>query len=121
MNGYVLVYDLTREIYGVYNLKPTEPPYLVGNSAEYIVERPCCVGPNNYPLANYVEDFWAADFAYTGAGVLHYPGQTGSSTSLITMVADNGTTPISYTPEIGPPYQILFSDENCAYVGGCTP
>jgi hypothetical protein len=122
MNGYLYVYDLTLQIYGVYNLQPTTTPYLVGNSAEYIVERPCCVsGATLYALANYVEDFWASNYAYTGGGVLRYPGQTGANTALITMYADNGTTPISYTPEIGPPYQILFNTVNCARSGGCTP
>ena len=121
MQGYVYVYDLTLEIYGAYSLVPTKPPYLVGNSAEYIVERPCCNGPNFYPLANYISDFWASNYAYTNAGTLRTPGQTNSKTSLITMVADDGVTAISYTPEIGPPYQIWFSDANCAYTGGCTP
>jgi Peptidase A4 family len=121
MNGYVFVYDQTLNIYKDVNLVPTEGPYLVGNSAEYIVERPCCNGPNFYALANYIFDFWASNYAYTNAGVLRTPGQTGPKTSLITMVADDGVTAISYPPEIGPPYQIWFSDENCAYSGGCTP
>ncbi|MFZ0496191.1 MAG: G1 family glutamic endopeptidase [Methylocella sp.] len=119
--GYVYVYDLTRAIYGAYSIAPTGSTRLVGDSAEYIVERPCCNGSNYYALVNYVGDFWASNYAYTGAGVLRYPGQTGSNTSLLTMYADNGTTPISYTPEIGPPYQIWFNDVNCAYSGGCTP
>jgi hypothetical protein len=119
-NGYVFVYDLTLNIYADVNLVPTEPPYLVGNSAEYIVERPGCGVSCIYPLANYVEDFWAANYAYTNSGVLSYPGQTGPNTSLITMLSDTGI-PISYTPEIGPPFQILFNDENCAYSGGCQP
>ena len=120
-NGYVFVYDLTLNIYADVNLVPTKPPYLVGNSAEYVVERPCCVGSNNYPLANYISDFWASNYAYTNAGTLRTPGQTNSKTSLMTMVADDGVTAISYPAEIGPPYQIWFSDENCAYSGGCTP
>jgi hypothetical protein len=119
-NGFVYLCDLTLAICATYHLAPTMPPYLVGNSAEYIVERPCCNGSNYYALANYVQDFWAGNYAYTGAYVLHYPGQTGSTTALITMFSDNNI-PISYTPEIGLNYQIWFNDENCAQVGGCTP
>ncbi len=121
MQGYVTVYDLTLDIYADVSLVPTKPPYLVGNSAEYIVERPCCVGSNFYPLANYISDFWAGNTAYTNAGVLRTPGQTGPNTSLITMFADDGVTAISHPEQIGPPYQIWFSDEHCAYSGGCTP
>jgi Peptidase A4 family len=122
MNGYVFVQDLTLNIYKTVNLVPTEPPYLVGSSAEYIVERPYGSGSGlgYYPLANYISNFWASSYAYTTSATLRTPGQTNTKTSLITMVADDGT-PISYPAEVGPPYQIWLSDENCAYSGGCTP
>ncbi|MGH6850200.1 MAG: G1 family glutamic endopeptidase, partial [Methylocella sp.] len=120
-NGYVFVHDLTLNIYADVNLVPTEGPYLVGNSAEYVVERPCCNGANFYALANYISDFWASNYAYTNAGKLRTPGQTGPHTAIMTMVADDGVTAISYPAEVGPPYQIWFADENCAYTGGCTP
>lgn len=119
--GYVYVYDLTLQIYGSYSIQPTGSTRLVGDSAEYIVERPCCNGSNYYALANYLQDFWASSYAATGAGVAYYPGNTGGRTKIITMYNDSGTIPISYTPEIGPPYQIWFNTENCAYSGGCTP
>jgi hypothetical protein len=64
-NGYVFIEDETLGVYGTYNLQPTETPYLVGNSAEYIVERPCCDNGYYDTLADYVMDFWADDYAYT--------------------------------------------------------
>jgi len=45
---------------------------------------------------------------------------------LLTMYDDSGTIPISYVEEQGTAgnagkYSLMFSDENCAYTGGCTP
>jgi hypothetical protein len=42
------------------------------------------------------------------------------------MYDDSGTIPISYVDEQGTAgnagkYSLFFSDENCAYSGGCTP
>jgi hypothetical protein len=120
-NGYVYIQDLTQQIYATYHLQPTQAPYLVGNSAEYIVERPCCNGSKFYALANYVGNFWANSYAWTGAGQYYYPTTSGSNTAIVTMVADNGQTQISQVLEVGANYQIFFTDENCAYSGGCAP
>lgn len=120
-NGYVLIYDLTQNIYGVENLQATVPPFLVGNSVEFIVERPCCVnGSTLYPLANYVQDYWASSFAFDFSGNVYVPYDQSSNTQIITMLADDNVTAISSVPEIGV-YQLQFADENCAYSGGCTP
>jgi hypothetical protein len=65
--GFVYVEDETTLTYGTFGLTYLGGQPLVGNSAEYIVERPCCRGTNLYPLANYVWNFWAgltaAEFA----------------------------------------------------------
>jgi hypothetical protein len=119
-NGYVYIQDNTLGISSVVHLQPKEPPYLVGNSAEYIVERPCCNNGHDYPLANYVQDFWADSYAYTFAYTLEYPGLATSSTYLITMLNDQGTQAISTAYTAGN-NGVVFQDENCARNGGCTP
>ena len=49
-----------------------------------------------YPLANYVWEFFDDSFAYDAAGTLFYPGSTSATTAIVTMLADDGSTPISY-------------------------
>jgi hypothetical protein len=124
-NGYVWIEDLTTQTSGTYNLVPTEKPYLVGNSAEYVVERPCCSGGNFYPLVNYVADFWAFNYAqtfkeYFETGKTDYPGSSSSATWLLSMLDDAGDQSISVPTSTGNE-SIYFNDENCAYSGGCTP
>jgi Peptidase A4 family len=119
-NGYVYIQDNTLGISGVVHLQPTKLPYLVGNSAEYIVERPCCDNGHYDTLANYVQDFWADNYAYTFAFTLEYPGSTASSTYLINMVNDQDSQIISTAYTAGN-YGVVFRDENCAREGGCTP
>ena len=65
------------------------------NSAEYIVERPG-TGIGFFPLGNYILEFFSGSYAYDGAGTLFYPGSTAASTYILTMLADDGKTPISY-------------------------
>jgi hypothetical protein len=57
--GFVYIEDMTTLTYGTYGLTYVTGPPLVGNSADYIVEHPCCRGSNLYTLANYVWSFWA--------------------------------------------------------------
>ncbi len=120
-NGYVYVEDLTQGVSGTYHLTPTVTPYLVGNSADFIVERPCCLNGKYYPLSNYVQTFWAQSYAYPFTGAQLYPGSTATSTYVITMLDDSGTFAISSPVEIAPKYQIFFEDAACASSGGCTP
>jgi len=123
---FVFVEDVTQQWSGTFGIVYNGGPGLVGSSAEYIVERPCCNGSNYYPLANYVWEFFDDSFAYDGAGTLFYPGNAGTSTAIFTMYADNGSTPISFPDFYGTAgnqgrYSIWLADENCAYSGGCTP
>ncbi len=123
---FVFVEDITQQWSGTFGLTYVTGPGVVGSSAEYIVERPCCVGSNDYPLGNYVYEFFDYSFAYDGNGTLFYPGSTSPSTYVITMVADDGSTPISYVAGYGTAgyqgkYSLWVVDENCAFSGGCTP
>jgi Peptidase A4 family len=123
---FVFVEDVTQQWSGTFGLTYLSGPGLVGSSAEYIVERPCCNGGNYYPLGNYVWEFFDDSFAYDAAGALFYPGNTGPKTAIITMLADDGVTDISYPLFYGTAgnqgrYSIWMTDANCAFSGGCTP
>jgi len=130
--GYVALEDETLGIYAIFGITSAGGPGLIGNSAEYIVERPCCVGYNSFPLANYVQEFWVNNWAYTFYEYAHtpptpwYPGSTSTNNVLAIMVDDTDTYNISYpvaqgTTNVPGKYGIFFYDANCAYIGGCTP
>jgi len=123
--GYVFISDMTLSLHASYSLTPNGGPGLIGNTAEYIVERPCCNGSNPKPLANYVWDFWANSYAYTFAGhakgvTPYYPGSTASSNELVYMSDDHDTFVIS-APTAQGKYGIFFEAEGCAVDPGCTP
>jgi Peptidase A4 family len=136
--GYVWIEDLTRQISAVYGLTAPSGTQLIGNSAEFVVERPCCItAPNgavvNYPLTNYIANFWDYSGDYNFHNTLGYPGSTSPSTWLLSMVDDADdqviSVPNGITPEdvsqgltgagLGGKFSIFFQDENCAYLGGC--
>jgi len=121
----VYVEDLTQQWGGELGLTYVSGPGVVGSSAEYIVERPCCVGSNLYPLANYVVEFMGFNYAYDVHDTLFYPGSTAATTAVITMLDDEGSaisTPVIYgTAGNAGHYSIMLEDEGCALSGGCTP
>jgi hypothetical protein len=129
----VCLTDETLNMGSCYLLDWLSGPGLVGDSAEYIVERPgytCGVNICLVPLANYVADFWAYSEAWTfteydayvskGTKTPNYPGSTATTTYLINMMNDQFTEIISSATAEGD-YGIAFFDENCANTGGCTP
>ncbi len=123
---FVFVEDITQQWSGTMGLVYVSGPGVVGSSAEYIVERPCCKGSNEFPLGNYVYEFFNYSFAYDGAGTQFYPGSSSVNTYVITMVADDDSTVISYPAGYGTAgyqgkYSIWLTDANCAQSGGCTP
>ena len=84
--------------------------YLLGNSAEWVVERPT-VGGSYANLTNYISDpFWNA-YAYTEGGTQYNPS-SGSAYG-ITML-DNSGKGISYPSQVGPLAFVMF-DEGSAY------
>ncbi|MGA2355932.1 MAG: G1 family glutamic endopeptidase [Terriglobales bacterium] len=123
----VFIEDITLQTYASVAMGYVTGPGLVGKSAEYIVERPCCDGDGfPLPLTNYIFEFMGYNWAYDAAGTLFYPGNTGSHNAIFTMVDDGDTQDISLPLIYGTAgnagrYSIMFEDENCAYVGGCTP
>jgi len=123
---FVFVEDISQQWSGTFGLTYITGPGVVGSSAEYIVERPCCNGGNEFPLANYVYEFFNYSFAYDVKGTLFYPGSTSVKTYIISMCDDACDQDISYPFMYGTAgnqgrYSIYMSDENCAYSGGCTP
>ena len=122
----VCISDQTQNFGACYTLSYISGPGVIGDSAEAVVERPCCRGPNNYPLANYVTNFWYPSQAYNGHNTLFYPGNQTPSTVLVNMVDDADDQVISY-PTAGTAglnegkFGITFFDENCAKYNGCTP
>lgn len=123
----VFVEDITQQWSGTFGLTYQTGPGVVGSSAEYIVERPCCNGSGNpLPLNNYVYEFFNYSFAYNTAGTLFYPGSTAANTYIITMCDDKCdqdiSTPFMYgTAGNQGRYSIFMEDENCAYSGACKP
>jgi Peptidase A4 family len=122
----VFVEDITQQWSGTINLTYLSGPGVIGNVAEYIVERPCCNGDNFYPLGNYVYEFFDYSFAYDGNNTQFFPGNASAATAIFTMYADDGETPISRPFYYGTggnqgKYSIWMADENCANSGGCTP
>jgi len=123
---FVFVEDVEQQWSGTFGLTYQSGPGVVGSSAEYIVERPCCNGSNEFPLGNYVWEFFNDSFAYDGHGTLFYPGNTSLNTYIIYMCDDACDQDISIPEGYGTAgfqgrYSIWMTDENCAYSGGCTP
>jgi len=134
--GYVWIEDLTLQIDAIYSLTAPSGTELVGNSAEFVVERPAgdpYTSTGLYPLTNYIASFWDYSGDYTFHGTLGYPGSTASSTYVLSMINDTATEVISVpngiTPEdygqgltgagLAGKFSIFFQNENCSYSGGC--
>jgi hypothetical protein len=119
----VAIVDVTlRQSWGGV-ITPPSGFQLVGNEAEYIVERPGgdSTPTGLYPLANYIWSFWDFSRAETFSKVFYYPGNTTAGTYDSTMYDDSGVNKIS-VPSIDKGLQNLFvQDVGCAYVGGCAP
>ncbi len=125
--GYVYLEDVTTQTYGTYAISPKggQPP-LIGNSAEYIVERPCC-SPQHlyYPIANYIANFWSGgNYAYTFTGVAAkraiYPGRQVATNVLVSMVTDDNSQ-VTSLPEPGSDSDFLMVNQGCSQIGGCAP
>ncbi|HEV2674531.1 MAG TPA: G1 family glutamic endopeptidase [Aliidongia sp.] len=99
--GHAYMVNYTNNTY--VNIAFSAPPgtHLVGNSAEWVVERPS-VGGRLANLTNYVSDvLWAAD-AYDFGYRAGSPGAPGASSSIPVQMLDNNGAVISYPTLIGP-------------------
>jgi Peptidase A4 family len=112
--GYAWFTNLTTNQYVDMGFTAPSGTLLIGNSAEWVVERPSLgTGSGSGSLAtltNYVADaFWDCQ-ASTENQVSYTPGSSGSL--LVTML-DNDDNPISYPTLLGST-AILFQDEGSA-------
>jgi hypothetical protein len=126
---FVFVEDITSGWGGTYGLTWLNGPCLVGNSAEWIVERPAYSCGNDgicyYALANTVFDFFDNSYAEDGHGTQFYSGSQGTTTDIFTMLDDSGNIETEFVEAGSAGYQgkysLWFQNENCAYSDGCTP
>ncbi len=119
--GYVFVEDLTTLTYNSYSLDNETGVPLVGNSAEWVVER-----PNSSTLPNTISIFFDGGAALALNGKTYYPGSSSAATSVITMVDDGDTQNIEIVNQgAGAGYEgehaLAFQTVGCAYAGGCVP
>lgn len=119
LTQYVFVEDINQGWYGTLALTYITGPLLVGSSAEYIVERPCC-DVDGFPLAlpNYLSEDVAVAVAFDGQGSPFLSGQHNGATAVIDMV-DDGVTQIISAVKQQVPVSLLFQSVNCASSGGC--
>jgi len=122
-NAYVFVEDTTNWNYSAYSI-PT--PGIVGDTAEWTVNRWCCDGSvdGTWPLANTIHIFFDYGAAENGNGAIFYPGSQASSTLIMTMMDDGGDQEIETVEQGSGGYEgehaLFFSTIGCAYAGGCT-
>ena len=126
--GWVFLEDLTTLAYGTYTVDPDPSVPLVGNSAQWVVERPCCNGPGpdgTWPLADNISVSFDGATVQNGAGRLFYPGSQSASTYVLTMMDDGSTQNIELVNQGSGGFQgqhsLFFETTGCAYTGGCIP
>src|SRR5208282_6716625 len=89
--GYAYFVNYQTNEAGSIGFNPPSGTSLIGNSAEWVVERPE-VGGSLATLTNYVWDNLTYCYAYTWAGTKWEPGSTGSNL----IVMETGGTHISF-------------------------
>jgi hypothetical protein len=107
--GFAYIANLTTNQYVTLGLIPPSGTSLIGNSAEWIVERPSENG-TLATLTNYVSDYFSACYAATFGGKVYTPGTT--SALQVTML-DNSLKPISFPFLLGDT-AIWLQDEGSA-------
>ena len=124
-NGSVFIEDMTTLTYNSYSISA---PGIIGFSANWLVYRYCCDGPNPYglfPLANTISTFFDYGAAENGNGAIFYPGSQASSTEILTMMDDGGDQETEIVNQGSSGYEgehaLYFQTVGCAYSGGCTP
>lgn len=95
--GHAYLVNYNTDQYVIINFSAPPGTHLVGNSAEWIVERPS-VGGSLATLTNYISDYFSDSYAYN----FGYSGvDPGSATSFPVTMLDNSGNPISYPTPLG--------------------
>ncbi|MBV8901472.1 MAG: hypothetical protein JOY92_15320 [Verrucomicrobia bacterium] len=110
-DGYAYLADLsTNQVVSVSFTAPAGTT-LIGNSMEWVVERPT-VGGVLATLTNYVA--CPFDFTYgANASTIYYPGMTNFSGTMYNVTMVNNNSPISYCYLLGP--ALWFMDTGSAH------
>ena len=110
-SGTAFVENMNTDQYVSINFSAPAGTQLVGNSAEWVVERPGVNG-GLATLTNYISDVFVNGYANTAAGTEYGPGSNGAIT--LTMLDNNGN-PISEPLSIIGFGGVWFIDEGSAY------
>jgi Peptidase A4 family len=108
-HGYVYIVNETTNEYVSLSVPAPSGTKLIGNSAEWVVERPLPAGNCSTcyaTLTNYTSDYFSNSAAETFAGSMYVPG----SSSAIQVTMDSGSSAIS-APTILGAYAIQFQNE----------
>jgi len=95
--GHAYLVNYNTNQYVIINFSAPPGTQLIGNSAEWVVERPT-IGGSYATLANYISDYFSDAYAYNFAYSAVDPGSAGSFP--VTML-DNSSNPISYPTPLG--------------------
>jgi hypothetical protein len=125
-SGSVFVEDLTTLTYNSYSVSGFT---ISGNSAQWMVARPCCTNSGNpdgmWPLANTIGIFFDGGAVLNGSGKTFYPGSQATSTQILTMKNDQFNQNIELVNQGSSGYEgshsLWFQTTGCAFTPGCTP
>lgn len=107
--GYMYMVNYQTNQYTEIGFTAPSGTHLVGNSAEWVVERPS-VGGSLATLTNYISTYFSNAGAYTFSNAFYQPG---SSSALQLTMLDNSGKAISYPTTLGT-NAIWFQDEGSA-------
>lgn len=122
--SYLFIEDLTTLTYNAYTVSVPSGYTFVGDSAEWIVSRPCCRASGYpYELLNTGETFFDGGAALDNAGHTLYPGSQEPSTQLLTMRDDYNSQPIQLVYQGAAGYEgshaVMLQTTGCVWSGGC--
>lgn len=125
-SGSIFVEDLTTLTYNSYAVGGFT---ISGNSAQWMVARPCCFNSGNpdgmWPLANTIGIFFDGGAVLNGSHKAFYPGSQATSTQILTMTNDQFNQNIELVNQGSTGYEgthgLWFQTTGCAFTPGCTP
>ncbi len=122
-NSFAYLQDNTTGTYGSYSVTTSG---IVGNTANWTVERFCCSGNEPITLANTTNIAFGGAFAGNETDEkFFYPGSQASATEILAMTDDAGDQTIEKVTQGSAGYQgttgLWFETTDCGAVHGCTP
>jgi hypothetical protein len=113
-SGELIFTDVTGnwQISGALTAASLDGTYIVGDSAEWIVERPE-VGNTLSSLANYIADAWSGAKATDSNQAIYHPGSPNNAQDYMITMLDNNDEPISFVDLFGT-HSLWFFDEGSA-------